>query len=283
MILVTGATGTNGRALVAELRQRGAALRLFTRDAAKAQALRGPDDEVAVGELGNAESVAAALQGCERAFLLSPVSQRIAEQEGAFAQAAARAGVRHVVKLSADGADPESRLTLGRLHGEAERALMRSGVAWTSLRPTFFQQNLLWARGSIERDGTFRNNLGDARAAHVDARDTAAVAARVLTDPVEAHAGQIYELRGPEALTFDEIAAIYSDLLGKPVRYVNLGDEEFAAGMVRAGLPEWLAKAIAELAELARNGSASRTNPIVERLTGRAPTNVAAFLRESLR
>ncbi|MBL8840018.1 MAG: SDR family oxidoreductase [Planctomycetes bacterium] len=280
MIFVTGASGTNGRPLVERLRARGVALRLLTRDAKKLDALRGAGVEVVSGDLAEPASYAAALRGCERAFLLSAVSQRIAEQEGAFATAAAQAGVRQVVKFSANGADPKSPYALGRMHGQAEAAVAASGIAWCALRPTFFQQNLLWAAGSIKKDGTFRNNLGDARAAHVDVRDLAAVAAAILTAPIAAHAGKVYELRGPEALTFAEIATLFTQVVGKPVRYVNLTDAEYAAGMVRAGLPEWLATAIAELAAVARDGSAARLNDHVRTLGGKEPTTVAAFLAE---
>lgn len=280
MIFVTGASGTNGRPLIERLRARGVALRLLTRDAKKLEALRGADVEVVSGDLAEPTSYAAALRGCERAFLLSAVSLRIAEQEGAFAAAAAQAGVRQIVKFSANGADPKSPYALGRMHGQAEAAVAASGVAWCALRPTFFQQNLLWAAGSIKKDGLFRNNLGEARAAHVDVRDLAAVAAALLTAPIAAHAGKVYELRGPQALTFAEIATLFTQVVGKPVRYVNLTDAEYAAGMVRAGLPEWLATAIAELAAVARDGSAAQLYDHVRTLGGKEPTTVAAFLAE---
>ncbi len=280
MIFVTGASGTNGRPLVERLRAQGVALRLLTRDAKKLAALQGPGIEVVSGDLAEPASYAAALRGCERAFLLSAVSQRIAEQEGAFAAAAAQAGVRQIVKFSANGADPKSLYALGRMHGQAEAAVAASGVAWCALRPTFFQQNLLWAAGSIKKDGSFRNNLGDARAAHVDVRDLAAVEAAILTAPIAVHAGKVYELRGPQALTFAEIAALFTQVVGKPIRYVNLTDAEYAAGMVRAGLPEWLATAIAELAAVARDGSAALLNDQVRTIGGKEPTTVAAFLAE---
>ncbi len=280
MIFVTGATGTNGRPLVERLRARGVALRLLTRDAKKLEALRGPGVEVVSGDLAKPESYAAALRGCERAFLLSAVSQQIAEQEGAFAAAAAQAGVRQIVKFSANGADAKSPYALGRMHGHAEEAIAKSGLGCCTLRPTFFQQNLLWAAGSIKKEGLFRNNLGEARAAHIDVRDIAAVAAAILTSPIAAHTGKVYELRGPQALTFAEIADLFTQVVGKPVRYVNLTDAEYTAGMVRAGLPEWLATAIAELAAAARNGGAAQLNDHVRTIGGKEPTSVAAFLAE---
>jgi len=280
MLLITGATGTNGKPLVAELRKLGAPLRLLTRDPAKAEALRGPDVEIVAGDLARPESLDAALRGVERAFLLSAVSPQLAEQERAFVAAAARAGVRQLVKFSANGADPRSPRLLARLHGEGERALAQSGVPWCALRPTFFQQNLLGLAGSIKRDGVIRHNHGRHPAAHVDVRDIAAVAARVLTEPIAAHDRKIYELRGPQPITHAQIAARLSELLDRPIRCVEQDDDAYAAGLVRAGLPEWLARAIAELAELARNGSAAEGNDVIERVGRRTPRRVSDFLAE---
>ena len=281
MILVLGATGTNGRPLVKALLERGARVRALTRDAKKAEGLKSAGAEVAVGDPAALKTVAPALAGCERVVMLSAVSQQIPEQEGAIAQAAKAAGARQIVKFSANGADPKSRLVLGRLHGEAEEAVAKSGLACTNLRPTFFMQNLLWASRSIKKDGMFRSNLGTARAAHVDARDIAAVAARILTDPFEDHARKSYELRGPQALSYDEIAAIFTRVLGRPVRYVDMTDDEHAQGMVKSGMPEWLAKAVAELAELARSGSAGHVNDIVGRIGQKKPGTVEEFLLEN--
>jgi uncharacterized protein YbjT (DUF2867 family) len=280
MILVTGATGTNGSLLVKELRRIGAPVRALTRDAKKAEPLKELGAEVAVGDLEQPDSLAAAMSGVERLFLLSAVSLQIGEQERAAAAAARSAGVRHVVKLSANGADPKSANTVGRLHGQGEEGVKASGLAWTFLRPTFFMQNLLWGAGSIAKEGIFRNNLGKSKAAHVDARDIAAVAARALTDPIPSHANEIYELRGPQALSYDEIAAIFTRVLGRPVKYVDLTDEQYREAMTTSGMPEWLARAIVELAELARSGTAGRTNDLVEKIARRKPTSVEEFLVE---
>jgi uncharacterized protein YbjT (DUF2867 family) len=280
MLLITGATGTNGKPLVAELRKLGAPLRLLTRDPAKAEALRGPGVEIVAGDLAQPESLAAALRGVERVFVLSAVSLQLAEQERAFVAAAARAGAQQLVKFSANGADPRSTQPLARMHGEGERALAQSGVPWCALRPTFFQQNLLGLAGGIKRDGVIRHNHGRHPAAHIDVRDIAAVAARVLTDPIATHAGKVYELRGPQPITYAQIATRLSELLERPIRCVELDDEAYAAGLARAGVPEWLARNIAEMAALVRNGSAAQGNDLIERIGRRTPRRVSDFLVE---
>jgi uncharacterized protein YbjT (DUF2867 family) len=284
VILVTGATGTNGRELLDALRKRGAPdikVRGLTRDPKKAESLKKLGVEAAIGDLAQPASLPAALAGCDRVFILSAVSEQIAEQEAALAQAAKKAGAKQLVKFSANGADPDSKHTISRLHGQGEKAVQATGLAWTVLRPTFFQQNLLWGAPSIKKEGVFRNNLGRTKASHIDTRDIAAVAARVLTDPLEDHAGKVYELRGPQALSFDEIAAIFTRVLGKPVRYVDLTDEQYEQGMTQAGMPQWLAHAIAELAEVARNGTAGQVNDIVGRIGEKKPTTVEQFLVEN--
>src|SRR5947209_8776705 len=135
MILVTGATGTNGREVVKALRALGTDVRALVRDPQKGKDLAALGATLAVGDFTQSATLASALQGCERAFLLSAVSQDIPAQERMFAELAKEGGVQHLVKFSADGADPYSELLFGRLHGQGEKAVEATGVAWTHLRP----------------------------------------------------------------------------------------------------------------------------------------------------
>src|SRR5262249_760118 len=148
----------------------------------------------------------------------------------------------HVVQLSAIAAHPGSSGFFSRVHGRAEQALIDSGVAYTILEPSFFQQNLLWSAAAIRAQGGFTNAAGDGAAGHVAAQDVAAVAAVALTAPIERHAGEIYVVTGPERLRYAEIAERIAAVLGRPVAHRALSPEAQCQAMVQqGGLPPWQA------------------------------------------
>lgn len=226
MILVTGATGNVGRNLVRELLDAGAPVRALTRDPRRAGLPDGVD--VARGDLTDAESLASALRGVERAFLF-PVHGRL----GAFLDAATRAGLKQVVLLSSQSVVDEhlSRERMGRLNAADEQAVIASGVPWTFLRPGPFMVNdLPWAWG-VKAEGVVRAAYGDAATAPVDERDIAAVAARALLD--DEHLGQAHELTGPQSLTQVERVRILGEVLGRELRFEELTPEEARERMTR--------------------------------------------------
>src|SRR5919107_1292118 len=203
MILVTGATG---KEIVGELKRLGVGgVRALVRDPARAAFIREAGFETAEGDFDRPETLGAALEGVERVLLLTPPTPQTFAQQSAFVEAARRAGVRHVVKFSAIGADAAAPEGFGKWHGQSEDLLKSSGLAWTMLRPNFFMQKVLWQARQIAASGAIYQPVGDARARFIDVRDIAAVAARALTEP--GHEGQTYDLNGPEALSYAEVAA----------------------------------------------------------------------------
>ncbi|GGR94024.1 MULTISPECIES: NAD(P)H-binding protein [Streptomyces] len=226
MILVTGATGNVGRNLVRELLDAGARVRALTRDPRRAGLPDGVD--VVRGDLTDAESLASALRGVERAFLF-PVHGRL----GAFLDAATRAGLKQVVLLSSQSVVDEhlGRERMGRLNAADEQAVIASGVPWTFLRPGPFMVNdLPWAWG-VKAEGVVRAAYGDAATAPVDERDIAAVAARALLD--DDHVAQAYELTGPQSLTQVERVRILGEVLGRELRFEELSPEAARERMTR--------------------------------------------------
>src|SRR5215207_1094733 len=144
MILITGATGTTGREVVKGLRGLGAkGVRALVRDPARADFIREAGFETVAGDFERPETLGAALEGVERALLLTPPTPDTVAHHREFIRSAADAGVRHVVKLSAFGADADAPEGFGRWHGQSESLLKTSGLGWTVLRPNFFMQNLL--------------------------------------------------------------------------------------------------------------------------------------------
>ena len=279
MILITGATGTTGREVVEELRRLGAkGVRALVRDPARADFIREAGFETVAGDFDRPETLDAALKGVERALLLTPPSMQTFEHQRAFVEAAARAGVRHVVKLSAFGADAGAPEGFGKWHGQAEDLLKASGLAWTMLRPNFFMQNLLGQAKQIASDRIIAQAVGDGRASFIDTRDIAAVAAHTLTE--EGHAGQTYVLTGPEALSYTEVAAKLSEATGREIKYVPVSPAQFRETALAAGLPEWLVSGLERLNELFVSGEAAEVTDAVRRVGRKEPTTFDQFARD---
>jgi uncharacterized protein YbjT (DUF2867 family) len=280
MILVTGATGTNGRLVVQALLAAGVRVRAMVQDASRATDLQRAGAELVVADFDRPDTLDAALAGAERSLLLSAVDWRLVEREARFVERARQAGLEHLVKFSAIGAHPAASFTFGRQHGAAERVIMDSGLSFTFVQPNFFMQNLLWSAGTIKAQGELQSSLGLTPASHVDARDIAAVIAAALTEPLDRHAGRIHLVTGPAALSFDHVAETFSRVLARPVRYRNLGDEQLRAGLLAAGQAEWHATAMVELNTYARQGHASVVTDTVERVTGRPATTLEQWIHD---
>ena len=286
MILVTGPTGNIGSLLIPQLLQRRASVRALVRDPDKDQskvdALRAQGVEIARGDLVQPDTLPASLQGVERVFLLTPVSQETAVWKGNMIQAARTAGVRHIVNLSVTAAAADAPFSLGRWHWQAEQELEGSGVAWTHLRPTdlarYGTQGFL---ATAREQGAFYSTVGTGRVAMVDEADVAAVAAEALTKPAE-HAGKTYALTGPTAYTYPELAKQLSAALGRPVRYVNVTPAQAKETMLKLGIPEWIADFVNDLRETESKGLVSAVSPDVERVTGRPATPYADTLKAVL-
>ncbi len=279
MILVVGATGTIGKYVVTGLKAKGEEVRAMVHNPEKApSAGREPGVEYVTGDLEKPESVVAALQGAEKAFLLSPEDPRMAELHGKFAAAAKDAGLRHLVRLSILPANPDAPLPLAKWHGEADRLVMQSGVPYTILRPASFMQNFLRSAGTIASEGVIYGAMGDGKVGHIDAKDIADVAVMVLTS--EGHEGQIYPLTGPESLSMAEVASRLSASLGKTIKYVNVSPDEAKSGMMAMGMPDWRAGAWVGLGGMIAMGKADMATPAVKNILGREPHNIDQFAAE---
>ena len=272
MILVTGGTGTIGGEVVRLLRERGEPFTVMVRTVAKAKVLQADGVETVVGDLADPASLVPALKGAASLFLLSPSVANQGELQLNAIEAARTAGVGFVLKVSALGADPESPLTIGRAHAAAEAGLVASGIPHTILRPGSFMQNFLASADSIRSQDQFVGSAGEGRTALVDARDIALVAAAILTG--QGHAGRVYTLTGPEALSNAEAAAVLSDVTGRPIRYVDLPADAYRAGLIEAGLEAWLADDLVTIDAAVARGHGGEVTDDVERVSGESPPHV---------
>ena len=204
--------------------------------AARAQGLSSlPNVEIAVGDLARPETLTAALREVERAMLISSADPDMLIVQSNFIEAARKAGVRHVVKLSGIIPDLHSPFRFARMHGEIERRLEDSGMAFTHLRSGEFMQAYFRDVPAILARGALFLPMEDAKIASIDIGDVAEVAAAVLTG--EGHEGKIYPLTGPESLGMAEVAEKLSAATGKHIRYVNASPEEAKQAQLAAGMP----------------------------------------------
>ncbi len=274
--LVTGATGTVGRDVTKLLSKKGAAVRAGVRDQAKARPRFDDDIALATFDFEDDSSFAGALDGVAKVFLLSPLMPNQVEVANAFVDAAKRAGVRHIVKLSAIGADASPPYTFGKWHAANEQHIRESGLAFTFLRPNSFMQNFITY--FPPRDGAIYLPWGNGKASFVDTRDISAVAAEALTS--DGHEGKTYTLTGPAALGIAEVASILSETAGREIHYVDVPESAARDGMRQAGLPQWQVEPLLELHATNKQNRWTAVTADVEKVTGTPPIDFAQFARD---
>jgi uncharacterized protein YbjT (DUF2867 family) len=272
MILVTGATGKVGSEAVRLLRQREVPVRAFVRNPGKAAALAEAGAEIAPGDLEAPLTIDEAMAGITTVVLVSP---GIPAQELAVVRSAARAGVKHVVKITSN-ASADSPIARRRWQTEIEAGLTASGLNYTLLRNNAYMQNVLVLAPAIATTGGFGSSAGAGRLGMIDARDVAAVAAEIAASPA-GHAGKTYWPTGPELISYADVAALLSKVLGKPVTYRPLSFAEDKAAMIRAGLPEPVAEMNAEAFSMVADGDAAWITDDVPSLLGRPARSFEQF------
>jgi uncharacterized protein YbjT (DUF2867 family) len=280
MILITGGTGTSGTPVVEQLSATGVPFRLMVRDPKKLASVDWPEGTIVAGDMSRPGSLGPALKGIERLFLLCPPTPNQVELETNLLNAAKAAGVRHVVKFSAMTAEPNATSRFPRAHGKVEEQIRKSGLSWTFLRPTFFMQNLLGLADMV-RQGVIYQPAGNSKAAFVDTRDIAAVAVAALTEP--GHEGKAYNITGAELLSYDDVAAIFGKVTGKPVKYQDIPPAAAKQAMLGMGIPEWNVDGINELMDQMRADKYAVTTEIVRNVGQKPPTTLEQYVRENAR
>ena len=278
MVVVIGATGRMGSEVVKALIAKGEKVRALVRDPQRAGAIQVPGVELVVGDVEKPDTWDAALQDVDKVFLLSPEGPQMAEQHGKFADAAKRAGVRHLVRMSILVSNPDSPLVIGKWHGEADQNVANSGIPYTIIRPTYLMQNLIGSARMIASDGAFSGAMGNGKVGVIDTRDVGNVAATVLTS--DDHEGKTYPLTGPEALSMGELAGKLSAVLGKEVKYVNVSQEDAKADMMAMGMPDWMADGWVAIAMMISTGAANIVTPMVKEVIGEEPRSFDQFARD---
>ena len=281
-ILVTGATGNVGSEVVKQLSAKGADVRACCHTLSKADKIRGPGVEIVEVDYSKPETVEAAFLGVERLFLLTPGwpgIEKTVEITAQLVEEAKKAGVQHIVKLSVLWADTEAKIAPFRWHRQAEEIVEESGIPYTFVRPSGFMQTFPMSHGqTIKAQNAIYTGAGEGKVGLVDARDIAAVAVEALTG--DGHEGKIYPTTGPEALSYDQVAEILSEMLGRKISHVNVSEEDVRKGVKERGLPDWVGDAAIEDARNTREGRSSAVSPTVEEVTGKKPRSFEQFVRD---
>jgi uncharacterized protein YbjT (DUF2867 family) len=274
-VLVTGATGNTGSGLVPALRSAGVDVRAFVRDESKAQPLKDAGAEVVVGDLDRPETIEPAVEGVDKIYLLTWNGPTQAQQAENVIKVAKRAGNPHIVRHSMWGPERSRIIKQG---DQVEKAVKSSGLPWTLLKPTFYMQNTMMAAQTITSDGVIYWDMKDGKLGMIDVRDIVDVAVAVLTGT--GHEAKSYILTGPAAISFHDVAAAFSKVLGKDVKYVSVPGEASLDSMISMGLPEWIAKGYVELSEGFSEGFANRATDNVAILTGHPARTFEQFARD---
>jgi len=274
--LITGATGDVGAKVVDDLIRCGERPRVFVRDAQKARARFGDRVEIYQGDLADATSLRAALEGVDSLFLVNS-GPEIPLRDAAAAKAAQAAGVQHLVKLSS--LDVQQGLAIGAWHEQGEAAIRASGIPFTFVQPTGFMSNLLaWAR-SIKTEGVLRSATGEGRRAFIHSEDIAAVSVQALT--THNYEGQSLPITGPEALTFREAAARIAIAIGRPVTFLPISDDEARRRYSAISGSEEETEAHVALWRAIREGRLATVNDQVERILAKKPLTLDQWISEN--
>jgi uncharacterized protein YbjT (DUF2867 family) len=270
MILIIGATGHIGTELIPFLIEAKQSIRVFVRDEKKVAHLD-PCIERVIGDLNDSKSLLAAMHGVEKVFLVTFETQ----QDINVIEAAKRTGVKHIVKLSTVEAT-EHKIKVGKWHYERAELIRASGLDWTFLRPGMFMSNSLeWWSDSIKGQGrVFFPGGKKGRVAPVDPRDVAKVAALALTQP--GHSGKVYELTGSELLTIGEMVKVISDVLGRPIQYMDIPPIAAKVFMLKSGMDKKLVNALMEMLSSLRKNEGAIITEGVQRVTGNPPCTFEA-------
>jgi uncharacterized protein YbjT (DUF2867 family) len=232
-----------------------------------------------IADFADKQSLRGALEGVDTVYLVCSPVRELVELESNMIDACREAGVKHVVLNSALGAGDFPK-SFPSWHRKVEDKLKASGMNYTMLRPNGFMQNLIaYFAPSIRAQGAFYQSTGDAKVSHINLRDIAAAAAAILRSRSQ-HAGKIYELNGPEALSYAEVAEKISKATGRKVQYVDIPPDAQRKALLDMGMPDFLVTALLELQEYYASGKASKVDGTLESLIHRAPIKMDAFLTE---
>jgi uncharacterized protein YbjT (DUF2867 family) len=284
-ILVTGATGTVGSEVVKQLSSDSTdvIIKAAVHSTENVKKVVKSDKVKPIQiDYNKPETLKEALRDVDKLFFVTPESPDASKLASNMITEGKNAGIRHIVKLSTIGADTEAPVASFRLHRQAEKMIEESGIPYTFLRPHGFMQNFInWYSPTIKSSNAFYPPAGDVKSSDVDVRDIAAVAVQALINNNGGrYNGKVYDITGPEAISYGDAARILSEQVGKKISYVNLSEEEYKRAMKDLGIGDWWINGILEVIEWYRKGHGSEVSSAVEEVTGKKPISFSQFVKD---
>ncbi len=236
---------------------------------------------ITVADAAKSETLAQAFEGVDAFFFVSPLVENMVELAAHLIAAAKQAGVKHIVRSSANGATPDAPIAMGKLHGQVEQLIKNSGIAYTIVQPATFFQNIFGSIGTIKSQQAFYGSAGEGKNGLVDVRDIAAVAATAINEGAK-HVGKTYIVTGPEAISNADMATVLSKKLGKEIKYVNLSAADLGKAYKGYGMGDWVVNALLELDNITKLGYVANLSDDVKSVTGRIPISFGQFVDDNL-
>ncbi len=283
-LLVTGANGQLGRAVVEELLRRGATrIVAASRTPEKLAHFKERGVETCAVDFGQPDTLRRAFAGVDRLALISTDAldvpgQRLAQHRAAIA-AAVESGVRHVVYTSAPAPHPTAEDSVLNDHFWTEAALFAAPLTWTILRNHIYMDMILMGAEHAAQSGKLFAATGGWGRGYVSREDCARAVAGAL---VGAQGSEVLDVTGPAAVTQDELAATLSEITGQPIVHVDVPPQGLSEGLEHAGLPPAMVKVIVDFDVAAAQGYHAVVTPTVERLAGTPPQALREFLGQHL-
>jgi uncharacterized protein YbjT (DUF2867 family) len=280
MILITGASGSVGKAVLQEVSRKESKFRGMFRS--KQEAAQAPSGcEPVLADYSDKPSLRNALSGVTSIFVVCSPMPQLVELESNVLEVCKETGVRHVVLSSALGAGDYPK-SFPSWHRQVEDKLKTTGMSCTILRPNSFLQNIVaYNAPSIRAQGAFYAAMGDAKVSYLDVGDIAVVATKALQGG--AHSGKTYELNGPEAISNQELAKRISKIAGRTVNYVDIPESAQRESMLGLGMPDWQVTALLELQQYYKQDSGSKTDGLLPSLIERSPVTLDQYLAANVR
>ncbi|MBO6783533.1 MAG: NmrA family NAD(P)-binding protein [Alphaproteobacteria bacterium] len=276
LIAVIGATGATGKHLPPRLAARGLNIRYLTRDAGAARATIGPDAEIVEASLDDRASLERAFADAHTLYLNSGHSPALEAQQTNAIEAAKAAGIERIVKLSGN---IDSPAPIPEAHKALEGKIRASGLRHTFLRPNFFMSNLYYVAAGLTQSDSFTSAIPrDVKISMTDPRDVADLAAVVIAED-SGHDGEGYYQTG-KALSLDEVASIFSDVLGRAIRYEQVDVETWEEMVTGRGLPPWLIEHQVKMIGFAANGAYAYETNATEDIVGHPKRTLEEFIRD---
>ena len=282
MILLTGLGSPTGLRVAKKLLKSGHGFNALVRDAGKLSELKSKKVTLVKGSIDDSDSLVKAMDGIENALLITPLSENQYKIEKNFIDTAKKAGVKHIVKYSAIGADPDSPSLILRNHGQSEKYLKKSGLKYTIVKPNLFMQSFVEFYGhDIKKKKQLKMPLKNVKCGYLDVRDMVRLTTKVLTS--NGGKSKSHIVTGPESLSCFEVAELFSEAMGKKIKYIEIKPKEFKKDMLDAGVKEPLAEAYTELYKQVRDGICNQVTDDIYKVTDRQPHTFDEFLDDNIK